>query len=148
MSQGKVTVAEPGREFVFECSMMDFHYATWGYRIEPTAGGARVTEWSEDLRPESVLEMAAQMSGVADRAERNRETMSGTLDRVAESPIDSTAGFDDRLLVAAHAAPTRGGYQSPWPVCQGESGASDSSVTSRKARAWGERYFPRRITVP
>ncbi len=83
VTQGKVTVAEPGREFVFECSMMDFHYATWGYRIEPIEGGSRVTEWSEDLRPESVLEMSAQMSGVADRAARNRETMSGTLERLA-----------------------------------------------------------------
>ncbi len=83
VTQGKVTVAEPGREFVFECSMMDFHYATWGYRIETIDGGSRVTEWSEDLRPDSVLEMSAEMSGVPDRAERNRETMSDTLERLA-----------------------------------------------------------------
>ena len=35
-SQGKVIIADPGREFAFEVSMMDFHYSTWGYRIEPT----------------------------------------------------------------------------------------------------------------
>lgn len=82
-SQGKVVEADPGRAFAFEVSMFDFHYATWGYRIEPTASGCRVTEWSEDLRPESVLELSQQMSGVEDRPGRNRQTMSGTLERLA-----------------------------------------------------------------
>jgi uncharacterized protein YndB with AHSA1/START domain len=82
-TQGTVVVADPGREFAFECSMMDFHYATWGYRIEPTDGGCHVTEWSEDLRPESTLEFSVQISGVSDRAGRNRETISGTLERLA-----------------------------------------------------------------
>src|SRR5580658_7536502 len=45
--QGKVIEAEPGRAFAFECSMMDFHYSTWGYRIEPADSGCTVTEWSE-----------------------------------------------------------------------------------------------------
>jgi uncharacterized protein YndB with AHSA1/START domain len=33
-TQGKVIEADPGRAFAFECSMMDFHYSTWGYLIE------------------------------------------------------------------------------------------------------------------
>ena len=82
-TQGKVIEAEPGRAFAFECSMMDFHYSTWGYRIEPTASGCRVTEWSEDLRPESVLEFSRKVSGIDDRAARNRQTISGTLERLA-----------------------------------------------------------------
>jgi uncharacterized protein YndB with AHSA1/START domain len=82
-SQGKVIDAEAGRAFTFECSMFDFHYSTWGYTIEPTSSGCRVTEWSVDLRPESVLEFSQKMSGVADRAERNRQTISGTLERLA-----------------------------------------------------------------
>jgi uncharacterized protein YndB with AHSA1/START domain len=82
-TQGKVVEADPGRAFTFECSMYDFHYSTWGYRIEPTASGCRVTEWSDDLRPESALEMSAQISGIADRNERNRQTMSRTLERLA-----------------------------------------------------------------
>jgi len=40
--------------------MMDFHYSTWGYRIDPTKSGSRVTEWSEDLRPESVMEFSKE----------------------------------------------------------------------------------------
>ena len=43
-SQGKVIEADPGRAFAFECSMYDFHFSTWGYRIEPTDAGCRVTE--------------------------------------------------------------------------------------------------------
>src|SRR6266540_3249916 len=70
ITQGKVIEADPGGAFAFECSMMDFHYATWGYRIEPTETGCRVTEWSEDLRPESALEFSKQVSGVDDRTGR------------------------------------------------------------------------------
>jgi uncharacterized protein YndB with AHSA1/START domain len=82
-TQGKVVDADPGRAFAFECSMMEFHYSTWGYRIEPTESGCRVTEWNEDLRPESAMELSKQISGVEDRTDRNRRTMSGTLERLA-----------------------------------------------------------------
>ncbi|HEX3796413.1 MAG TPA: SRPBCC family protein [Acidimicrobiales bacterium] len=82
VTQGKIIEADPGRAFAFECSMMDFHYSTWGYRIEPTESGCQVTEWSDDLRPESVLEFSQQVSGIEDRTERNRQTMSLTLERL------------------------------------------------------------------
>ena len=82
-TQGKVVEADPGRAFVFECSMFDFHFSTWGYRIEPIDGGSRVTEWSEDLRPEEAMEPSKQISGVEDRTARNRQTMQNTLDRLA-----------------------------------------------------------------
>ena len=82
-TQGTVVEAEPGRAFAFECTSSGFHYATWGYRIEPTEGGCRVVEWSEDLRPESALEYSKQISGIDDRAGRNRQTMSTTLERLA-----------------------------------------------------------------
>ena len=82
-TQGKVIEADPGRSFAFECSMRGFHFSTWGYRIEPTASGCRVTEWSQDLRPQSALEFSKQVSGIEDRAKRNRETMSGTLKHLA-----------------------------------------------------------------
>ncbi len=45
--------------------------------------GCRVTEWSEDLRPESALEFSKRVSGIEDRGARNLETMSGTLERLA-----------------------------------------------------------------
>jgi hypothetical protein len=46
-------------------------------------GGSRVTEWSENLLPEEMMETAKGISGVDNRTERNRQTMSGTLDRLA-----------------------------------------------------------------
>jgi uncharacterized protein YndB with AHSA1/START domain len=82
-TQGKVIEALRGQAFAFECSMMDFHYSTWGYDIEPTETGCRVTEWNEDLRPDSAMEFSKKVSGVDDRAARNRQTMSGTLERLA-----------------------------------------------------------------
>ncbi len=82
-TQGEVIEADPGRAFAFECSMFDYHYSTWGYRIEPTDSGCTVTEWNEDLRPPSTLEFSTQVSGVADRKGRNRQTMSLTLERLA-----------------------------------------------------------------
>ena len=83
ITQATIVEAEPGRSFVFECKMFDFHFSTWGYRIEPTDTGCTVTEWSDDLRPESAMEFSIKTSGIADRAGRNRETMSGTLERLA-----------------------------------------------------------------
>jgi uncharacterized protein YndB with AHSA1/START domain len=83
VTQARVIEAEPGRAFAFECSMMEFHFSTWGYRIEPTEAGCRVTEWSEDLRPASALEFSKQLSGIDDRTERNRQTMGTTLERLA-----------------------------------------------------------------
>lgn len=82
-TQGKVVEAQDGRAFAFECSMFDFHYSTWGYRIEATETGSRVTEWSEDLRPESAMELSREISGVDDRPARNRQTMGSTLERLA-----------------------------------------------------------------
>jgi uncharacterized protein YndB with AHSA1/START domain len=82
-TQGKVITAEPGRAFAFECSMYDFHYATWGYRIEPTETGCRVVEWTSDLRPSTAIEFSRQTSGVDDRTERNLLTMRATLERLA-----------------------------------------------------------------
>ena len=78
-----IITADPGRAFAFECSMFDFHFSTWGYDIEATPTGCRVTEWSEDLRPTSALEFSARTSGIGDRAERNLQTISGTLERLA-----------------------------------------------------------------
>ena len=82
-TQGKIIEADPGRAFAFECSMYGLHYSTWGFHIEPMESGCRVTEWSEDLRPESTLEFSKQVSGIDDRDERNRQTMSRTLERLA-----------------------------------------------------------------
>jgi uncharacterized protein YndB with AHSA1/START domain len=91
----RVIAADPGRTFAFECSMMDYNYATWGYRIEPTSTGCTVTEWTEDRRPDFGLEFSKQVSGIDDRTERNRQTIGLTLKRLAstlETAPDVEAG--------------------------------------------------------
>jgi hypothetical protein len=40
-------------------------------------------ERTENLRPVSAMEFSRKMSGIDDRGERNRKTMSATLDRLA-----------------------------------------------------------------
>ncbi len=64
-TQGKVVEAVPGHAFAFECSMMDFHYATWGYRIEPTRGG--VHRHGVERGPETRIRHGVQQAGLGDR---------------------------------------------------------------------------------
>lgn len=69
--------------FFFDCNFRGFVFAKWGYAIEPTDGGCRVTESSQDLRPEEARGMSTSMSGVADRHSHDRAGMEATLERLA-----------------------------------------------------------------
>lgn len=69
--------------FFFDCNSRGFVFSKWGYTIEPTDSGCRVTESTQDLRPEAALERSAAISGVADRAAHNRAGMEATLERLA-----------------------------------------------------------------
>lgn len=69
--------------FFFDCNVRGYVFSKWGYTIEPTDAGCRVTEYTQDLRPESALERSAQISGVTDRVSHNRATMEATLERLA-----------------------------------------------------------------
>jgi len=81
----EATVVElvPNERFFFDCSVRGFVFSKWGYAIEPADGGCLVTEYAQDLRPESALERSAQISGVTDRLVHNRAGMEATLDRLA-----------------------------------------------------------------
>ena len=78
-----VTDAEPGRLFAFEVTAGPFKVARWSYRFEPVEGACRVTETWIDRRGRVAHRMAKTVSGTADRAARNRETMTATLERLA-----------------------------------------------------------------
>lgn len=69
--------------FFFDCNSRGFVFSKWGYSIEPIDGGCRVTEYWQDLRPESALEVSKSVSGVADRVAHNRAGMEATLERLA-----------------------------------------------------------------
>ena len=83
----EATIVElvPDERFFFDCSVRGFVFSKWGYSIEPAGGGCVVTEYAQDLRPESALEYSAQVSGVSDRLTHNRAGMEATLERLAES---------------------------------------------------------------
>ena len=73
----------PDERFFFDCESRGFVFSKWGYSIEPTETGCRVTEYNQDLRPEAALARSAEISGVADRKTHNRAGMEATLERLA-----------------------------------------------------------------
>ncbi|MEZ5226383.1 MAG: SRPBCC family protein [Acidimicrobiales bacterium] len=81
----KATIVElvENERFFFDCSARDFVFAKWGYSIEPTDDGCRVTEYTQDLRPEEIKERGSSISGVTDRLSHNRAGMEVTLERLA-----------------------------------------------------------------
>jgi uncharacterized protein YndB with AHSA1/START domain len=82
-TEAEITECVPGERFAFDGVFGDLRFSHWGYSIEPTADGCRVTETWEDGRPEEILEATAAISGVADRASHNRAGMEETLARLA-----------------------------------------------------------------
>ena len=84
-SDCRVVECVPGERFVFEPFFGDLVWARWGFLIEPDGDGCVVTEVWDDLRPESIMELSQQISGVTDRVGRNRETMTETLERLAKA---------------------------------------------------------------
>ncbi len=73
----------PNERFFFDCKVRDFVFSKWGYAIEATDTGCRVTEYNQDLRPEAVKAGSASVSGVEDRLTHNRAGMEQTLERLA-----------------------------------------------------------------
>ncbi len=73
----------PNERFFFNCKVRDFVYSKWGYAIEETDNGCRVTEYNQDLRPEQAKVASATISGVEDRLTHNLAGMEKTLERLA-----------------------------------------------------------------
>ena len=84
-TEARITELVANERFYFDCLARDFVFAKWGYDIEATDGGCRVTEHTQDLRPEAALERSVQISGVADRLSHNRAGMETTLERLANA---------------------------------------------------------------
>ncbi len=83
ITESEIVELVPDERFFFDCNARGFVFSKWGYSIEPTDSGCRVTEYAQDLRPEAALERSAEISGVADRAAHNRAGMEATLERLA-----------------------------------------------------------------
>jgi hypothetical protein len=84
-TKAEVVEAEPGRAFAFDISAGPLVVARWSYRFEPTDSGCRVTESWEDKRGGVIKVVGRLATGVADRAEHNRQGMTTTLANLAKS---------------------------------------------------------------
>lgn len=81
--EAEIVELEPDRRFFFDCDFRGFVFSKWGYSIEPTDDGCKVTEYWQDLRPEEAKPGGEKVSGVADRVTHNRVGMEQTLERLA-----------------------------------------------------------------
>jgi hypothetical protein len=84
-----VTACEPGRRFAFDVAVGPFKVAGWAYEFHPTEDGCLVTERWEDHRGALVTWLSPMITGTKDRARRNRETMTVTLDRLAAAASEA-----------------------------------------------------------
>lgn len=81
----EVVDAERGRSFAFKVTSFGLGVATWRYRMEEAGGSTRLSEeWTDD-RGALVRTGGRLLTGVADRAGHNRETMAATLAALKEA---------------------------------------------------------------
>jgi uncharacterized protein YndB with AHSA1/START domain len=80
-----ITAFEPEREFAFEVAAKGIKVARWGYTIEPTDAGCRVTEHWIDRRNPLFARVAQLATGVKDRKARNQAGMEVTLANLAKA---------------------------------------------------------------
>jgi hypothetical protein len=78
-----VTACEPGRRFAFNVKAGPFQVAGWVYEFVATDRGCLVTELWEDHRGTLLTWVSPLITGTKDRANRNQETMTVTLERLA-----------------------------------------------------------------
>jgi uncharacterized protein YndB with AHSA1/START domain len=78
-----VTACERGKRFAFDVKAGPFKVAGWAYQFVPTDGRCLVTELWEDHRGAFVTWISPVITGTKDRAKRNQETMTVTLQRLA-----------------------------------------------------------------
>ena len=71
-----------GELFAWEVSYVGRPVARWAYRIEPQADGVRVVESVDDRRGPVLRAISPLITGSPDRAARNAETMTSTLQAV------------------------------------------------------------------
>ncbi|GAA2783706.1 SRPBCC family protein [Crossiella cryophila] len=81
----RITTVEPGRAFGYRVVGGGFiQVADWGWTIEPTDTGCRVTESFTDLRNPAIKWLFNRIVGVKDRLERNQRNMDATLVKLKE----------------------------------------------------------------
>jgi uncharacterized protein YndB with AHSA1/START domain len=74
-----ITEMRTGELFAWEVTYLGRPVARWEYRIERHADGVRLIESVDDRRGPLLRAVSPLMTGSADRAKRNAETMESTL---------------------------------------------------------------------
>ncbi len=82
-TQVVVTDCRPGCSFGFDVKAGGMRVGHWGYEVESTDGGCRVTETFHDTRGRTITFLGTVVSGVSDRATHNRAGMEATLTNLA-----------------------------------------------------------------
>ena len=75
----KILAYEPSRVFTFDVKVGPMDGAVWTYRLEPEAGGTRVTEEWTDTRGWLLTQIGKVGTGVSNRTEHNARGMEQTL---------------------------------------------------------------------
>jgi Polyketide cyclase / dehydrase and lipid transport len=83
-----VTACVPGKRFAFDVKVGPFKVASWAYEFTPLDSGCVVTELWEDHRSTVATWLSPVITGTKDRATRNQETMTVTLQRLATALED------------------------------------------------------------
>ncbi len=82
-SVGEITAFEPDRAVAFRITVGPFNVADWGYTIEATGTGCRVSESWTDRRGGAMRLASKLATGVKDRSAHNRTGMEETLRHLA-----------------------------------------------------------------
>ncbi len=88
---GTIVELEPGRLLAFRTTAAGFKVAEWRYTFEATSSGCRVTETWIDQRGAVARALGTPVSGVADRAAHNRDSMEKTLERLKSAAESSSS---------------------------------------------------------
>jgi hypothetical protein len=78
-----ITACVPGKRFAFDVTAGAFKVAGWAYEFAPADSGCLVTELWEDHRGALMTWISPVITGTKNRAGRNQETMTITLQRLA-----------------------------------------------------------------
>ena len=81
-TKGTIVAADPNRRIAWDIAALGLPGARWGYSIEPTDSGCRVTESWEDKRGGLLRILGSVATGVKDRAAHNEAGMRTTLERL------------------------------------------------------------------
>jgi uncharacterized protein YndB with AHSA1/START domain len=84
-TDGKITVANPPNELVWEVTSVGMKVAEWRYLIEPIDDlSCRLTESTVDQRKPLLKTIGALVTGVKDRQAHNPANLKATLERIKE----------------------------------------------------------------